>query len=62
MKCIGQLMWFLFKEIFDEILKLYRVACPKFGHPAQSLELQKYAYNTGYVIAVGMLEKKLNHL
>ena len=36
MKCIGQLMWFLFKEIFDEIFKIIRG--PKFGHPAPSLE------------------------
>ena len=36
-----------------------RVACPKFGHPALSLQFYNYALNTDFVAAVGILREKI---
>ena len=38
-----------------------RIACPKFGHPALSLELYNLALNTEFVPAVCMQRKKLHY-
>ena len=43
------------------LVKIDRLASPKFGHPALSLEFQNYAFNTEFVAAVGILLEKLHH-
>ena len=36
------------------VLTVYRVACPKFGHPGLSLDFYNNSLNTEFIDAVGM--------
>ena len=43
------------------MIKVIRVACPKFGQPTLGSDFRIMYMNTEYVAAIGILRKKLNH-